>query len=107
MAQKTKDDWSRIERARNTHWYRKQAMLYAQRLGEYLDANPSRATKARLAIVEALRTLDQTFSHERDAREAIETAERCGWHAPTSAAKVIAKAVRPSESFKDFLRKTA
>jgi hypothetical protein len=82
-------------------------MLYAQRLTEYLDENPGRATKARLAIVETLRLLDQKFSHERNAREAIAEAERMGWHAPITAAKVIAKALRPSESFQDFLRKTA
>jgi len=103
----TKDELSLIERERNLNWYRKQAMLYAQRLTEYLDANPGRATKARLAIVEALRTLDQKFTHERNAYEAINEAERIGWNAPISAAKVIAKAVRPSETFKEFLRKTA
>ena len=89
----TKDEWSILERQRNTQWYRGQASLYHVRLAEYLDANPGRVTKARKAIIEACEELGRKFSSESEAYEAICEAEKMGWQAPKSAARVIAKAL--------------
>ena len=91
----TKDEMSLQERKRNLNWYRNQCALYSVRLGEWLDANPGRATKARKTLVEAGEILGRRFSGERDAYDALLEVEELAWNAPKAAFKVIHKAIRP------------
>jgi|TARA_Y100000310_G_C20008337_1_gene501741 hypothetical protein len=85
------------------NWYRKQASLFAQRLTEYLEATPGRMTKARKAILNSQEILSQNFRNEEVARWAISETERLAWQAPEKACRVIVKALRPSESYNEFL----
>ena len=86
-------------------WYRKQCALFAVRLGEWLDSHPGRMTKARKTILEAERELARNFKNDEQAYQALIAVEEVAWSAPAKAGKVIVKAMRPSESYKEFLNR--
>jgi len=86
-------------------WYRKQCNLFAYRLAEWLDANPGRMTKARKTILEAERELSRNFKNDEQAYQALLAVEEVAWSAPAKAGKVIVKALRPSESYNEFLNR--
>ena len=87
---------------RNSHWYRRQVGLYAVRLGEYLEDNPGRLTKARRVIIEAEKELSRYLRNEEEAYEALRAVEEIAFSAPESAARVIHKATRPFEGFSEY-----
>ena len=87
---------------KNTKWYRRQVGLYAVRLGEYLEDNPGRLTKARKVIIEAERELARHFKNDEDAYQALLAVEEIAFSAPESAARVIHKATRPFEGFSEY-----
>ena len=86
-------------------WYRKQCALFSVRLGEWLDANPGRMTKARKTILEAEKELSRNFRNDEQAYQALLAVEEVAWSAPAKAGKVIVKAMRPSESYNEFLNR--
>ena len=85
--------------------YRKQCALFSVRLGEWLDANPGRMTKARKTILEAEQELSRNFRNDEEAYQALLAVEEVAWSAPASAGRVIVKAMRPSESYNEFLNR--
>ena len=84
-------------------WYRMQCALFNVRLGEWLEANPGRMTKARKVIVEAERELGRRFSNDEAAYQALLAIDEVIWSAPEKAGRVILRAMRPSESYNKFL----
>jgi len=86
-------------------WYRRQCGLFAVRLGEWLDANPGRMTKARKIILEAEQELSRNFKNEEQAYQALLAVEEVAWSAPAKAGRVIIWALRPSESYNEFLNR--
>ena len=88
-------------------WYRKQCALFSVRLGEWLEANPGRMTKARRIIVDAERELSRNFKNDEQAFQALLAIDELIFCSPTAAAKVLFKATRPSESYNKWLRETA
>jgi len=88
-------------------WYRKQCALFSVRLGEWLDANPGRMTKARRIIIDAQRELGRNFKNDEQGYQALLAIDELIFSSPPAAAKVLFKAMRPSESFNKWLRDTA
>ena len=86
-------------------WYRRQCSLFAVRLGEWLDDHPKRMTKARKIIVEAEQELSRNFKNDEQAYQALLAVEEVAWSAPASAGRVIVKAMRPSESYNEFMNR--
>ena len=87
---------------RNSKYYRRQCALYSVRLGEWLEANPGRKTKSRMAIATAYGALSAVKLNEDEAYESIRAVDEIAFSAPESAARVIHKATRPSEKFNEF-----
>ena len=88
-------------------WYRRQCSLFSVRLGEWLEANPGRMTKARKAIVETEQELGRNFKNDEEAFQALLAVDEVIWSGPPKAGRVIFKSMRPSESFNKWLRDTA
>lgn len=84
-------------------WYRKQCALFSVRLGEWLDDNPGRMTKARKAILKAHDELARNFKDDNEAYLALVDVDDMAFEAPRSAGRVILKAMRPSESYNKWI----
>jgi len=89
----------------NQKWYRAQCALFSVRLGEWLESNPGRLTKARRIIIEAEKELGRNYKNEEEAYQSLLAVEEVAWCAPPKAGKVIVKAMRPSESYNEFLNR--
>ena len=87
---------------KNSKYYRRQCDLYATRLGEWLNDNPGRKTKSRMAIATAYGALSAVKLNEEEAYEAMRAVDEIFVTAPDSAARVIHKATRQSEKFNEF-----
>ncbi len=86
-------------------WYRMQCSLYATRLGEWLLANSGRKTKSRTIIQQCEIELGRYLRSEEEAYQALLAVEEVAWSAPEKAGRVIVKAMRPSESYTEFLNR--